>query len=63
MKKKRDDEYLTTAADERAYTVQTGGVFPNQKSVPGDSVKEHKRLEAANVILGEEEIRQQNENL
>ena len=30
---------------------------------PGDSVKEHRTIETANLILADEEIKQQNNNL
>lgn len=63
MKRKLEDEYLTPATDKREITIQTDDTFPNQKSIPGDSVDKHKNLEVANAIVGEGEVKQQNENL
>jgi hypothetical protein len=61
MAKKED--YLTTAPRKVQVTINNGSVFPNLKSVPGDSVDEHEFLEEANSIISGDEIRQQNENL
>ncbi|MBT2677959.1 hypothetical protein J7E38_03045 [Bacillus sp. ISL-35] len=36
---------------------------PNQRFVPGESVDEHRDIEAANIFLTGDEIKQQNENL
>ena len=36
---------------------------PNQRYVPGGSVDEHRDVEAGNIILTGDEIKQQNENL
>jgi hypothetical protein len=36
---------------------------PNQRFVPGGSVDEHRDIEAANIFLTGDEIKQQNENL
>jgi hypothetical protein len=36
---------------------------PNQRFVPGGSVDEHRDIEAGNIILTGDEIKQQNENL
>lgn len=36
---------------------------PNQRFVPGGSVDEHRNIEAGNIILTGDEIKQQNENL
>ncbi|WP_423407021.1 hypothetical protein AABM38_14190 [Heyndrickxia sp. MSNUG] len=36
---------------------------PNQRFVPGGSVDEHRDIEAANILLTGDEIKQQNENL
>lgn len=35
----------------------------NQRFVPGGSVDEHRDIEAGNIILTGDEIKQQNENL
>lgn len=59
--KKKD--YHTNAPKKQQVTINTGGTFPNLKNIPGDSVDEHKALEEANVIIAQDEIRQQNENL
>jgi hypothetical protein len=63
MAKAKKDDYLTTAPKEAQMTINNGGIFPNQKNIPGDSVDEHERLEEANTIITGDEIRQQNENL
>ncbi|PLR98773.1 hypothetical protein [Bacillus sp. T33-2] len=60
---KEKNEYVTYAPREQVLTVQNGGVYPNLKNIPGDSVSEHKDMEMANAILTGEEIKQQNENL
>ena len=39
------------------------GSTPNQRFVPGGSVDEHRDIEAGNIILTGDEIKQQNENL
>jgi hypothetical protein len=36
---------------------------PNQRFVPGSSVDEHRDIEAGNILLTGDEIKQQNENL
>lgn len=36
---------------------------PNQRFVPGESVDEHRDIEAGNIFFAEDEIKQQNENL
>ncbi|WLR56830.1 hypothetical protein LC048_08155 [Mesobacillus subterraneus] len=36
---------------------------PSQRYIPGESVDGHRDLEAANLILTGDEIKQQNENL
>ncbi|MGA9228267.1 MAG: hypothetical protein WB217_18100 [Mesobacillus sp.] len=36
---------------------------PNQRFVPGGSVDEHRDIEAGNILLTGDEIKQQNENL
>ncbi|MEH7441433.1 hypothetical protein V7201_03770 [Bacillus sp. JJ1122] len=36
---------------------------PNQRFVPGRSVDEHRDIEAGNILLTGDEIKQQNENL
>ncbi|MCD7034216.1 hypothetical protein LRR81_08215 [Metabacillus sp. GX 13764] len=61
--KKNTDQYVTPSGENEQLTVQSDGAFPNQKNVARDSVEEHKNLETANILLGEDEIRQQNENL
>ncbi|MGI8385152.1 hypothetical protein [Robertmurraya sp. P23] len=60
---KKNNEYLTNAARQNQVTIQNGGVFPNLKNIPGDSVDEHKDQEVANQIITGDEIKQQNENL
>lgn len=55
--------YETTAPKQSTVTVQTDSALPNPKSIPGDSVNEHKQLELSNAILAGDEIKQQNENL
>jgi hypothetical protein len=61
LEKKND--YLTTAPKKEQMAIENGSMFPNLKSVPGDSVNEHKELEEANIIITGDEIKQQNENL
>jgi hypothetical protein len=61
MAKKED--YLTNAPKKVQVTINNGGVFPNPKNVPGDSVDQHEALEEANTIISGDEIHQQNENL
>jgi len=63
IKLKKNNEYLTNAARQNQVTIQNGGDFPNLKSIPGDSVDEHKDQEVANQIITGDEIKQQNENL
>ncbi|MBU8878377.1 hypothetical protein BGM26_05165 [Bacillus sp. FJAT-29790] len=41
----------------------TDWTYPYQNNYPGDSKNEHRTLETANVLIGESEIGQQNENL
>lgn len=36
---------------------------PNQRFIPGGSVDEHRDIEAGNILLTGDEIKQQNENL
>ncbi|MGG5253997.1 hypothetical protein ACQYAD_10930 [Neobacillus sp. SM06] len=59
----KKDNYLTNAPKQTEITIQTGGAYPNQKHLPGDSVEEHKYLEEANALIAGDEIRQQNKNL
>ncbi|NRD80414.1 hypothetical protein HPT25_24130 [Bacillus sp. BRMEA1] len=61
MAKKND--YLTTAPTEKQIIIQNGAVFPNLKSVPGESVNKHEELKEVNSLIAEGEIGQQNENL
>lgn len=35
----------------------------NSNKVTGDSINEHRIIESANILIGEKEIGQQNENL
>ncbi|RHW42212.1 hypothetical protein D1B31_06170 [Neobacillus notoginsengisoli] len=56
-------KYTTPAIKNPTITIETGDTFPNPESIPGNSVDEHKQLEEANVIMGGDEIKQQNENL
>ena len=42
---------------------QMEGRPPNQRKVSGDSVDEHSYIEAGNILLTGDEIKQQNENL
>lgn len=37
--------------------------YPNQNNDRGDSLNEHHSIETANILIGENEIGQQNENL
>lgn len=55
--------YESTAPKRETVTIQTDSAAPNPKSIPGDSVDEHKQLELANAIIAGDEIKQQNENL
>lgn len=55
--------YETTAPKQSTVTIQTDNALPNLKSIPGDSVNEHKQLELSNAITAGDEIKQQNENL
>lgn len=36
---------------------------PMKHNEPGDSINEHRAMEMANILIGEKEIDQQNENL
>lgn len=63
MEENNKTNYLTPSTKEKQFTIQTDDTFPNQKSIPGDSVDEHKNLETANAIISGDEIKQQNENL
>jgi hypothetical protein len=58
-----DLNYASTAPKKPTVTIQTDSSSPNPKSIPGNSVNEHKQLELANALLAENEIGQQNENL
>ncbi|WP_243387614.1 hypothetical protein [Bacillus kexueae] len=60
MKDKRENG-IHPESYEREYTIQTDDL--NKERVSGNSVDEHVRQEAANTMLGKEEVRQQNENL
>ena len=60
---KKEEEYLTTAPEERKVTIENDSKFPNLKSVPGNSVDAYNDLKEANAIFAREEIKQQNENL
>jgi hypothetical protein len=59
----KEKDYLTTAPQKAQVTINNGGLFPNLKNSPGDSVDQHEHLEEANTIISGDEIRQQNENL
>lgn len=63
MAKAKKEDYLTTAPKEPQFTIENGGIYPNKKNIPGDSVDEHKNLVEANTIIAGGEIGQQNENL
>lgn len=63
MNKNGKEKYLTHAPKEEAITIDTDGRGPNLRNFPGDSVDEHENLEAANAMIAEGEIGQQNENL
>ncbi|MFC0270374.1 hypothetical protein ACFFIX_02730 [Metabacillus herbersteinensis] len=63
MEENNKTNYLTPVTNKKQFTIQTDGTSPNQKSIPGDSVDEHKNLEVANAIISGDEIKQQNENL
>lgn len=63
MARATNEDYITPSAKNQQMTINNGATFPNKKSVPGDSVDEHKFLEEANTIISGDEIRQQNENL
>lgn len=58
MKQKYSNEgindYRTMSKDEKD---------PNQNNYRGDSLNEHHSIETANILIGENEIGQQNENL
>ncbi|MBO8176798.1 hypothetical protein [Aeribacillus pallidus] len=60
---KRTEDYLTPAAKKEQITIQAYDPLEEPKNIAGDSVDEHKNLEKANAIIGEDEIKQQNENL
>jgi hypothetical protein len=64
---KKIDE-LQTNAPKQETIGPTSGLNPkhpyvSDKLYPGDSVDQHKKLENANHILNEGELKQQNENL
>ncbi|WP_147534848.1 hypothetical protein [Bacillus marasmi] len=61
-KKLKDMNYVTTAPKQETFTIQIDSAVSNPKSIPGDSVDEHKQLEVANSIIAGDEIKQQNEN-
>ncbi|MBO8155051.1 MAG: hypothetical protein H0Z32_01205 [Bacillaceae bacterium] len=64
MSDRKYKEMKTNAPAEPEYNVQATGIFSDRrKTYPGDSVKDHKDLEAANEQLTGDEIKQQNENL
>lgn len=42
---------------------QMEGRQPSQRYIPGESVDEHSKIEAGNILLTGDEIKQQNENL
>ncbi|WP_176167368.1 hypothetical protein [Mesobacillus jeotgali] len=49
--------------DESSKKTLKSSYTPNQRFVPGGSVDEHRNVEAGNIILTGDEIKQQNENL
>ncbi|AIE60056.1 hypothetical protein BMMGA3_08250 [Bacillus methanolicus MGA3] len=63
MMREKEENYLTHAPNNREFTIQTDGVFPNMKNIPGDSVDVYQDLKEANTIVAGKEIGQQNENL
>lgn len=63
MNQKKQNEFLTNAAKKEQFSIDNDGNFPNQKSIPGDSVDDHEKLETANAVIAEAEIGQQRENL
>lgn len=48
---------------QNGYDALTSTHTPNQRFVPGGSVDEHRDIEAGNILLTGDEIKQQNENL
>jgi hypothetical protein len=53
---KKENAQIDEVTFKSAYTA-------NQRFVPGGSVDEHRDIEAGNIILTGDEIKQQNENL
>jgi len=66
-KKMKLDDVLTNTPNKEEFTIRTDvnpkDLFHTTAYYAGDAVNEHKELEEANQIVGEEEIKQQNENL
>jgi hypothetical protein len=58
-----EENNLTHVPNREQITLQTDRTFPIQKNIDGDSVNEHRDIEAANSLIAEKEIGQQNENL
>ncbi|CAM4003031.1 hypothetical protein METH109765_17300 [Mesobacillus thioparans] len=54
---------MTNRTEENSKKTIKSTYTPNQRFVPGESVEEHRDIEAGNIFFAEEEIKQQNENL
>lgn len=48
--------------DKQSYQNEQNDV-KNKNMVTGNSINEHRSIESANILIGEKEIGQQNENL
>ncbi|MCP8616126.1 hypothetical protein [Salirhabdus salicampi] len=60
MKNDKYRDRKTNAPKEPFIAVQPAGSLSDEKKAyPGDSVEEHKALEAANEYLAEDEVKQQ----
>ncbi|SOC39910.1 hypothetical protein [Ureibacillus acetophenoni] len=60
---KEKEKFLTTAPEEKKFTIENDSRYPNLKNVPGNSVDAYTDLKEANTFLASKEIGQQNENL
>ncbi|TCT25479.1 hypothetical protein EDD68_10332 [Melghiribacillus thermohalophilus] len=64
MRNDQKKEVKTNAPVEPEYHVQATGIYSDRrKAYPGDSVKDHKDLEAVNEQVTGDEIKQQNNHL
>ncbi|TYR81500.1 hypothetical protein FZC66_06565 [Priestia megaterium] len=63
MQKKLDNHHEPKPEKERQITRQDDGAYPNRNDISGDSVDELRKIEEVNMMMGEKEIGQQNENL